>query len=391
MEAAAAALGALRAAFPDDSPGQLMERAIAAGDAAAVAGIADGTELDVNAPCDPAVEDSASPLFTALRAGDVRVAGVLVGRDDVSLERSMPAYGAWDWAVDAPLPLLELVVRRWPGAVTRADADGGTLLHAAAEDPRGGDKVALLLDQPGADPDARQADGTSPLYRAALTGDATAVRLLLARGADPAVRNRDNAWSALMVAAAAGHADVVDALLGAAGIEPDARGDRGQTALHVAAEAGHADVVAALARRADVDAEDGEGRTALSLAAFAGHEAVVASLLSAGADPNRVDDARRTALHWAAMGGHDGVVRSLLADPRTNTAITDRPERQTARDAARVAGRVAIADLLDARMRADPGTDDAPERQPPEHDREPGFLKKPLIPEPPGLRGRSDP
>ena len=91
------------------------------------------------------------------------------------------------------------------------------------------------------------------------------------------------------------------------------------------------------------------------------------------------------------MGGHDGVVRSLLADPRTNAAITDRPERQTARDAARVAGHVAIADLLDARMRADPGSDDAPERQPPEHDREPGFLKKPLIPEPPGLRGRRDP
>ena len=96
MEAAAAALGALRAAFPDDSPGQLMERAIAAGDTAAVSAIADGTELDVNAPCDPAVEDSASPLFTALRAGDVPVASVLMGRADVSLERSMPAYGAWD-------------------------------------------------------------------------------------------------------------------------------------------------------------------------------------------------------------------------------------------------------------------------------------------------------
>ena len=371
------------------SPGQLLLHAIERDDPDAVLAVLEHADLDINAPCDPAIEDSASPLFEALRAGSIRLTELLAGRRDLSLERSMPAHDAWGWATAAAPELVETFVRLFGDAAARPDDDGITLLHAAAADPAGAPKVEFLLAQPRVDPDARQADGTSPLYRAALAGNVAAVRGLLARSVDVNNRNNDNRWTTLM--AADGHDDVVAALLAQPAIEPDARGDRGQTALHLAADAGHERVVALLAGRPDVDlnARESLGRTPLSLAAFAGHEPVVSQLLSHSAvDPNRVDSGRKTALHWAAAGGHAGTVRLLLADGRTNAGITDRPDRQTARDVARVAGHVDVAELLDERMRTDPGNDDVPDYVERVEEREPTFHERPLVPEPPRLRDR---
>jgi len=370
-----------------------MERAIETDDAEGVRGVAGHTDLDINAPCDAAVEDSASPLFAALRAGNARLTELIAGLPGVSLERSMPAYDAWSWATDAPLEVVRTFLRLFGDAAGRPDADGATLLHAAAEDPAGGGKVELLLAHPGVDADARRADGTSPLYRAALTGDLAGLQLLLDRSADVNNRNADNAWTALMVAAAAGRDEIVSTLLAQPAIEPDARGDRDQTALHLAAEAGHERVVALLAEHADVNAQESMGRTALGLAAGRGHEAVARRLLArADADPNLVDRDRQTPLYWAAMTGHAGIVRLLLGDARTNAGITNRPEHQTAREVAHAAGRPEAAELLDARMRTDPGRDELSAgdgyRERAAEDTEPTFLKKPLIPEPPGLRGR---
>jgi ankyrin repeat protein len=389
---ARAALAKLQGAHPGDSPGRLMQRAIEQDDPDAVLGVAEHTDLDINAPCDEAIEDSASPLFTALRAGNARLTELLAARPGLSLERSMPAYDAWGWATTAPPEVVATFVRLFADAAGRPDADGVTLLHAAAEDPAAGDKVELLLAQPGVDPDARQADGTSPLYRAALAGNLAALRLLLGRSVDVNNRNADNAWTALMIAAAAGRDQIVSALLEQPAIAPDARGDRAQTALHLAAEGGHERVVELLAGPADVNAQESLGRTPLSLAAFAGHEGVVRRLLArADTDPNLVDRDRRTALHWAAMAGHAGIVRLLLHDSRTNAGITNRPERQTAREVAHAAGHAEAAELLDERMRTNPGSDElsAGDRyEERTEDEEETFLAKPLIPEPPGLRGR---
>jgi ankyrin repeat protein len=206
--------------------------------------------------------------------------------------------------------------------------------------------------------DSLQPEGPSGLFEAAVLGDHTAVRELLAKGADVNERAED-----------------------------------GRTALHVAAERGHERIVALLRNRpdADLNAKDSLGRTALTLAAFNGRLGAAEELLAdPRTDPNLVDRDRQTALHWAVLGGHADVVRALLADSRTNAGILNRPGGETAHGVAVAAGQRAAAAVLEERMSTDPGTDElSPGDDPGEQTEEaPLFFSKPFVPESPGLRER---
>ena len=79
----------------------------------------------------------------------------------------------------------------------------------------------------GADPNARDENGDTPLHRAVLWGDAGAIAALLEAGVDPDARDKDGStplhWATLL-----GGADVIAALL-EAGADPGARNDKGQT------------------------------------------------------------------------------------------------------------------------------------------------------------------
>ena len=92
---------------------------------------------------------------------------------------------AADPTVTAPPP---------PGLIARAAESG----RAAA--------VALLLER-GADVNAMPGRGT-PLHEAALRGDRALVDLLLAAGADPTIRDREFNADAAGWAAHAGHTDL---------------------------------------------------------------------------------------------------------------------------------------------------------------------------------------
>jgi ankyrin repeat protein len=138
--------------------------------------------------------------------------------------------------------------------------------------------------------------GTTPLLRAAKAGDIAAMKVLLAKGADPTLTTKAGV-NALMLAAGLGTAEqdttgryktqaqAIEAIsiLLDAGLDIDATDTRGKTALHGAALQGYDDVVRALARfGATLDIADNEGftplDTALGLAGgwgFAGEDSVV--------------------------------------------------------------------------------------------------------------------
>lgn len=140
----------------------------------------------------------------------------------------------------------------------------------------------------GADIEARNPQGFTPLILASYNGQAEATDLLLSSGAraDAADRTRGN--TALMGVAFKGHAAIAAALL-AAGAAVDIRNKAGQTALMMAALFGHTGIVDRLcAAGADVRAVDIAGNSALSVAQAQNNEAMV-TRLSAAQKPSAPD------------------------------------------------------------------------------------------------------
>jgi ankyrin repeat protein len=121
--------------------------------------------------------------------------------------------------------------------------------------------------------------GATPLMRAARTGDAAAMRILLAHSADPAMTT-SNHTTALMFAAGNGRGtgvfqkdigterDMFNAVqvLVERGVNVNAANDNGQTALHFAAQVSD-DIVRYLAEHgATLDAHDKQNHTPVDLA-----------------------------------------------------------------------------------------------------------------------------
>jgi ankyrin repeat protein len=124
--------------------------------------------------------------------------------------------------------------------------------------------------------DAYSADGFFPLGLAAFFGHEDAVRLLLARGANPNLSAR-NAMrvAAIHAASAAGSLPIARALV-EAGADVNAVQQAGFTPLHAAAMSGRLDLVKLLLDHgADPSAKADDGRTALVMAREAKHQALV--------------------------------------------------------------------------------------------------------------------
>lgn len=143
---------------------------------------------------------------------------------------------------------------------------------------------AIRLIDAGADVNATQAEGTSPLHWAVYRKDAALVDRLLEMGADPSVANQFGS-SPLAEAVKTADAGLVARLL-AAGADPDTPNHDGQTALMLAARTGSLDVAGRLlAHDADVNAVEGwRGQTALMWAAAGNFPALTRLLIDEGAD-----------------------------------------------------------------------------------------------------------
>ena len=157
---------------------------------------------------------------------------------------------------------------------------------------------ATLAQQHSADTSA------SALHWAAYDNDLGAVRRLLAEGADPNAMNRFGV-TPLHEAATVGNAEMLKAMLEAGGNANAAFGE-GETVLMTAARAGNAESVRLLlAHGADVDAsENWHGQTALMWAAMENHADIVQLLIDAGAEVQRAS----TKHDWVKISYSEGNV-----------------------------------------------------------------------------------
>ena len=172
-----------------------------------------------------------------------------------------------DWSTlpnrttEDPLPTLDIV---------KALLERGAKVDAALKRP--------LPGRSGMDAgDTVLNEGTTPLIRAARSGDAAAMRLLLEKGADPKLTTRDGN-NALMIAAGEGYrdkntrgteAEALEALkvAMAAGLDVKQTNRAGETALHGAASRGADTIVQYLIDHgADMNAQSRQGFTPLDIA-----------------------------------------------------------------------------------------------------------------------------
>jgi ankyrin repeat protein len=173
----------------------------------------------------------------------------------------------------------------------------------------------------------------SPIAKAARSGDAAAVKQLIAARADVNLPAADGS-SALLWAAYNSDVDMVKALT-AAHADVNAANQYGVTPLLQASRTGDVAVIGALLDGgADVARAHPEGETPLMAASRSGNVAAVKLLLERGANPNTQDSyQQQTALMWAAAEGHADVVDALLAagaDPNLQARVNALTERKNA-------------------------------------------------------------
>ncbi len=188
------------------------------------------------------------------------------------------------------------------------------------------------LIRDGADANAAQVDGTTPLHWAVHHDDAAMVAALLGAGAKANAVNRYGV-PPLAQACSNGNPRIVKLLLDA-GADANGTLKGGETMLMLAARAGNVEVVKALlARDARPEARERLGQTALMWAAAEGHTEVVRALLASGATLKGTVDSGYPPLYFAIRNGHLETVRLLLASGADAKAAIERPE-PTARQSA---------------------------------------------------------
>jgi truncated hemoglobin YjbI len=152
-------------------------------------------------------------------------------------------------------------VERDRSCVRLLGSRGQTLLHDAAL--VGEAELAAVLIRSGADPDAREGEGHTPLYRAS-TGDVA--RVLLAARATVDVTSGPTRGTALHQAARRGHVSVAQVLLHY-GATIDAHDAKGETSLRRAVNCRQIEIVRLLVQHgADPHAADRRGVTPLDVA-----------------------------------------------------------------------------------------------------------------------------
>ena len=245
------------------------------------------SDLSINAVNEK--EYNRTALILAVRLGHVNIAASLLEHDNIDVNQS--------------------------------DSSGITALYLATF-KNNVFIVQLLLQRP--EIDVNRGDSMSrrsPLIIAAERNHTDIVELLLERGADPSIRDRQGGGTALLRAADYGCISVIETMVKHK-VSLHCRDDDERTIMHGACAHGKPDVVRFLkANGLDPNARDKNGLTPLHEACCEGKVEVVEVLLEIGAEKTLVDHFMRTPSICAWQHGNLSIMR-MLDDDKSNSPKT---------------------------------------------------------------------
>jgi cytohesin len=191
---------------------------------------------------DPKHRDKAgvSPIENAARGRHAEALELLIAATGPAAEEIGALLS--ESAIKGQTDIADLLIAKGANVEAR-DKNGATPLHQAAL--KGNLAFATLLLQHGADVNARDGDGATPLHNAALSGHRELAALLLDKGADREARDSESGATPLYHAAAWGRTALVELLI-ARGADINARNKASATPLAAAEKNGFAETAAVL-------------------------------------------------------------------------------------------------------------------------------------------------
>ncbi|KAM9098313.1 ankyrin repeat domain-containing protein 55 [Sarcophilus harrisii] len=197
------------------------------------------------------------------------------------------------------------------------DKNGRLPLHAATAESDVKLLTVLLQQSNLSEINHQDNEGMTPLHWAAFHNQPQHTQILLQKGADPTLVDKDFR-TALHWAAQSGNKILCSIILrhqeGQSIINYD--DENGKTCVHIAAAAGYSDIISELAKVPDcnLQALDVDDRTPLHWAAAAGKADCVQLLLQLGMDSSPRDINENTPLTYAMRCGHTACINLLSQD-----------------------------------------------------------------------------
>ncbi|MDD4954920.1 MAG: ankyrin repeat domain-containing protein [Candidatus Omnitrophica bacterium] len=293
--------------------------------------------------------DGFTPLYGAVLSRNEALVKLLLEKGAKVNVESVTGHTPFELSVCGPVEIAELFLKHGSYTKTKNQVELNALFHRFLLRGRAQDmaKIAELFTSYGADVNARNnfraefmnydAYGDSPLHAVARRrdGGSEAVEVLIRKGAD--INAKDDAGhTPLQLCVASRNYQVAESLL-KNGADIKVRDKSGKTVLHWAAQEGSYNMSKMLIKyEAPVNAKDNNGLTPLhltvpsdslfrsgraflkkgkkpaGLSAYAGHYEIAELLLKKGADINAVSNGGITPLNLAAQKGYYRMVELFL-------------------------------------------------------------------------------
>ena len=208
------------------------------------------------------------------------------------------------------------------GAALSPASPGEELPPIGAAASEGHTNIVRLLLGKGADINATDIEGHTPLMMAAAEGYLETTRFLMENGASLEAVTRESERTALMFAAQEGQTEVVKFLLDR-GANFNHQDESGRTALTEAIAENELEITEILIKAGADPQQQGDHHPSLIEAAGEGYLEMAKFLLSSGVDPNQTSDSGHTALMEASGEGELEMARFLIKSGARIDAATE--------------------------------------------------------------------